>query len=534
VRTEAASEETAYRTFSEAQASLAAELVAELDEIVTESAPDLSGDGALHGQQAAEQVSALAERLSKGDRLWSGADGAAAARMLESMADASRPLGALPTHAMPGLLETLAGGVSVGSSDLAHPRLNIWGPLEARLQNADKIILAGLSEGVWPSLPGADSFLPRHFRKRLNLQDTEARLGLSAHDFAQLACAPDVVLLTALRRDDAPAVNSRWVWRLQALAEGALRQDAVKALAPNPDPRNWAEALQHIPESLPAQFARPQPKPDVEHRPRRLSVTRINTLQRDPYAIYAERILKLRKLDPLDTPIDARQRGTAIHAALEDFEDSGRKKSPEVLLHLLEEHLRNAGQSEDEILGSRAVNQRTIDWYLNEWRAPRTGSTQKPWLEKKGELTFPFAGDDFILSAQADRIELQADGTLAIIDFKTGNPPSNEQINAGLEQQMPLQAVIAEAGKFDGISGKTVSALEYVSFKSSFRASFVKSKTKSLDADAKAGVQVLLEGYENKDQPYLSVPRIQFISKYAGDYDMLARRTEWASETSDE
>lgn len=525
-----------YRGFTDAEARIAARYVRELAASITTHAPDLSGDGSIHGQQAAEQIAALAEQLASTNILWSGADGAAAMRLLENMAEASRPLGALPTHAMPGLLETLASGTSVASTEPSHPRLSLLGPLEARLQTADRIILAGLSEGVWPALPGADSFLPRHFRDRLGLQDTEARLGLSAHDFAQLACAPNVTLLTSKRRDDAPAVNSRWVWRLKTLAEGALG-DASEALAPAHDPRQWAAALQKPTGELPANFARPQPTPPVEHRPRRLSVTRINTLQRDPYAIYAERVLKLSKLDALDAPIDARLRGTAIHAALEDFEADGSKKSPENLLTLLEHHLRDAGQGEDEILSSRAVNARTIDWYLSEWRNPRLSDVQTHWLEVDGKLTFPFAGENFTLSAQADRIELRKDGALAVVDFKTGNPPSNKSINAGLEQQMPLQAVIAEAGGFESVPAKTVEALEYVAFKATPNAVHIESKERMLSeliTDAKAGLQTLLDGYANRDQPYLSVPRIQFISQYAGDFDHLARRAEWAGEIGDE
>lgn len=522
----------------------AAEFVRTLDQLIAANAPDLSGDEAIHGQQAAEQIAALAEAIldagepNYGARiLWAGKDGETAAKLLENMAEASRPLGALPTNAVPGLLETLASGMNVPSSEPSHSRLNIWGPLEARLQTADKIILAGLSEGVWPNLPGADSFLPRHFRKRLNLQDTEARLGLSAHDFAQLACAPDVVLLTAKRRDDAPAVNSRWIWRLQTLAEGALEEGAKSALAPSPDPRNWCAALKEVKDPLQSNFARPQPSPAIEHRPKQLSVTRINTLQRDPYAIYAERILRLRKLDRLDAPIDARLRGTAIHTALENFEASGQEKSPNALLELLETELRKAGQGEDEILSSRAVHRRTVEWYLSEWRNPRAGNTQQIWLEVDGETSLQVGGEEFRLTAQADRVELNKDGSLSIVDFKTGSPPTNAQINAGLEQQMPLQAVIAEHGGFAGVPAKEVAALEYVAFKAAHKASLVTVKNKStsdLASDAKAGLQTLLDGYARPDQPYLSVPRIQFISKYAGDYDRLARRAEWAGEVSDE
>ena len=346
-----------------------------------------------------------------------------------------------------------------------------------------------------------------------------------------------MTLLTSKRRDDAPAVHSRWVWRLQTLAEGALDDKAKAALAPAEDPRIWSAALKEVAETLPASFARPQPSPDVSNRPKKLSVTRINTLQRDPYAIYAERVLRLRKLDRLDAPIDARQRGTAIHAALEKFEETGRSKSAEALLSLLEEELRHAGQSDDEILSARAIHQRTVEWYLSEWRNPRSDHVQQIWLEVDGETTFDVHGEAFVLSAQADRIELLKDGALAIVDFKTGAPPSNPQINAGLEQQMPLQAVIAEDGGFTGVPAKSVAALEYVAFKAAHKASQIELKNKSvsdLASSARNGLQTLLEGYARPDQPYLSVPRIQFISQYAGVYDRLARRAEWAGEVSDE
>ena len=247
--------------------------------------------------------------------------------------------------------------------------------------------------------------------------------------------------------------------------------------------------------------------------------------------------MQLKKLDRLGAPIDARQRGTAIHGALETFEKAGQKKSPAALLDLLEDELRKAGQGEDEILSARAIHQRTIDWYLSAWRTPRLAGIQETWLEVDGETAFEFAGEPFKLTAQADRIELRKDGTLAIVDFKTGAPPSNTQISAGLEQQMPLQAVIAEDGGFKNVPGKPVAALEYVAFKAAYNAAPVKVKDKSISdlaVDARTGLQTLLDGYGRAEQPYLSVPRIQFISKYAGDYDRLARRAEWAGEVSDE
>jgi len=528
-----------YKTYTGDEADTASAFAAKLSTLIQTHAPDLSRDTFLTGHAAAPMVAALVQALA-GERVWSGADGAGAARLLEDFAETTRPLLTLAIHSLPSLMETLASGVTVQAGGMAHPRLSIWGPLEARLQSADRIILAGLNESVWPQRPSADSFLPRHFRTALGLQDSEARLGLSAHDFAQFASAPDVVMLSAKRRDDAPAVASRWVWRLETLTKGALKDDAAIAMQPaaGRNPKDWADALEASAPSCPPGHAMPAPKPPLEARPDRLSVTRINTLQRDPYAIYAEQILDLPALDPLNAPLDARPRGTAVHDALERFEDDGEAKTPERLLALLEDSLIEAGEPEESVIGLRAVHRRTIDWYLTEWRAPRSDTVQDHFLEAGGKLELNIAGGPFTLSAKADRIELRKDGSLVIVDFKTGAPPSDAAIRAGLEQQMPLQALIAQTGKFHGVPQKPVSYLEYVSFKSAYAAKLVGGKkvtpddTAEMTKQAEAGLIKLIEAYRDPRQAYFSAPRAQYL-KYRGDYYQLARRAEWAEDDTD-
>jgi ATP-dependent helicase/nuclease subunit B len=69
---------------------------------------------------------------------------------------------------------------------------------------------------------------------------------------------------------------------------------------------------------------RPLPRPPVELRPKRLSVTQIETLRRDPYALYAEKILALKELDPLGGAFGVGEFGSAIHSALERFVDGHR------------------------------------------------------------------------------------------------------------------------------------------------------------------------------------------------------------------
>ena len=482
--------------------------------------------------------------LVHGDALWAGEDGAATAGVLEALIEIAQHLGEGTVSDVVDLYERLAGAALV-STRSSHPRLSIWGPLEARLQSADRIILAGLNEDVWPNLPPPDGFLPRRFRDALGLPEPEERLGLAAHDFAQLACAPDVTLLYSKRRDDGPAVASRWVWRLKTLAEGALSQSGAEdALAPPPhsDPRRWVDALTQSPEAKPARHAEPRPKPPRSARPDRLSVTRIDTLQRDPYAIYAEKILGLSALDPLGAPVDARAFGTATHKALETLEDETEDQTADRLLLLVEIELKKAGVPDAELRSTRAARRETCTWYVG-WRDERSASLSgKPKLETSGTCEIALSEGPFVLSAKADRIEQKKDGSLAILDFKTGQPPSDKQIATGLSQQMPLQALIAARGGFAGLPASPVSELGYLSFRARHEWRVVGNSEKSPFADktptdmaaaADAGIERLIRAYQSESQAYLSAPRVQFVT-YDYGYNRLARRAEWAGETSDD
>lgn len=469
---------------------------------------------------------------------WSGRAGEAISKCVEAVREVTSQLQDLTPSAFADIFESLAAAVTVAEPTISHPRLSIWGPLEARLQQADRIVLAGLNEDIWPDRPPADAFLPRRFRAPLGLAAPEARLGLAAHDFAQLATAPDVLMLYAARREDAPAVASRWILRLRTLAEGALGQaGARKALNPpdSQDLRAWAAALTGDNATSDPKQTEPRPSPPVHARPKHLSVTRINMLQRDPYTIYASDILSLKKLDPLDAPLDARPRGTAIHAALEDFDTAPPARQTAQALHeAFLQKLREVGEPEHLIAATRATLARTAEAYLDWW------STRKPdivqaWPEVRGTYKLTIAGEPFTLSGIADRIEQHRDGTYTIIDFKTGKGKTRKQLESGFEQQLPLLSVISTHGNMKGILQAPVGDFGYVSVRASFEAPKL---TKGPDdarelADTSLDILTrLIEAYRQPEAVYLSIPRVAVKSEYDGDYDRLARRAEWAGDTT--
>ncbi|MFC7291577.1 double-strand break repair protein AddB [Hirschia litorea] len=490
----------------------------------------------IDGNSFARSIARLAERLvttpaeTGSTRLWRGSVGAEAARYLEALAEISQELGEVAPDLWGEFAEAIASERAIPPRGGEHPRLAIWGPLEARQQMRDVIVLASLNEGAWPAAAAADSFLPRRLRKKLGLPDPEERLGLSAHDFAQLACAPDVKLLRSKRVDDKPAVASRWLWRLRTLSAGGLGSpEAVdEALHPTPqnDPLVWARAMRKARTYAPAQP--PAPKPPIDARPTVFSVSRVATLIRDPYAVYASDVLKLKPLAPVGADSGPAGRGTAIHAAVERYEIEGGD-----IMRLINEELKAAGETTTAIELNRPLWSRAADAYLV-WRNEREPRVREKKLEIKGSITFEVSGRKYILHAKADRIDLLKDNTFAIIDFKTGTPKTKKQLETGLEPQLPLEALIAHGGGFEKLPAADTSELIYVSLAPG-AASTKADNGKPVKLDegpmaeaqkARDGFLRLIHSYSTLSQAYYSKPRAEFTWAVS-DYDRLARRDEW-------
>ena len=264
----------------------------------------------------AEWLAATADEAGP-ERLWSGEAGAQAARFVTGLLEAAPALPPVaPTH-YPALLDALMEDHVVRPPFGRHPRLQIWGPLEARLQHADCMILGGLNEGVWPPAAAGDPWMSRPMRADFGLPPPELRIGLSAHDFVQCCGAVEVYLTRARRIEGTPTIPARWLQRLDALlAIGPERASALRAM--DPALLAWWHALDR-PAELPGPRPAPAPAPPVAARPRRLSVTRIETWIGDPYSIYARDILRLFKLDPVDADPSAAERGIIIHRILDAY-----------------------------------------------------------------------------------------------------------------------------------------------------------------------------------------------------------------------
>jgi ATP-dependent helicase/nuclease subunit B len=463
-------------------------------------------------------------RDAKGDCvLWARDDGEAAFQLVASLRLAAENLDPTPPQSWPALFRQLAMKTPVRTAFGRHPRLAILGPLEARLQRFDRIVLGGLNEGAWPQSTGADPWFSRPMRATLGLEQPERSIGLSAHDFAMLAAGPDVLLTRALKADGAPTIASRWLQRLQQLTRGLGLEDA---LSPSCDYARLAARMMDVPQA--PRLARPAPTPPVETRPRRLSVTEIETWLRDPYAIYAKHVLGLRPLDGLDEPIGPLERGTALHKALEIFiakyKDGLPVDAERQLTVIADQVFSEAGIPKAALALWRPRFAGAARGFV-EFERDRRKIIAASHLEIKGKLAL----GDFTLTGVADRIDILKDGDCAILDYKTGALPSIKQVTQLLSPQLPLEAAMLAQGGFTGIGKRIAEDLIYLSLASEKQARTPRAikDAAALAQEAVAQLARRIAWFQEEATAYR--PRVRpYRADIAGDYDHLARVREYA------
>jgi len=484
---------------------------------------------------------ALAALSSDADGIamaFDGPQGSALASAFDDMPKESN-VAALPRD-YPDVFETAFADRIVRRPEAVGARLRIFGPLEARLTHCDRLILGGLVEGIWPPAPRIDPWLSRPMRHQLGLDLPERRIGLSAHDFAQLLGHDEVILTHAAKVGGSPAVASRFLHRLEAVAGETRWTDAI---ARGQTYLDYAHALDRPDKVEP--IAQPQPRPPRAARPLRLSVTAIEDWLRDPYTIYARHILKLIPLDPVDMPLSAADRGSAIHAAIGEFTDTYATSLPQDSAGLLraigERHFAPLMQRPEAAALWWPRFLRIADWFAN-WETERRLNVSSVITEQSGRLTMALDHDrHFVLSARADRIERRTDRTFALLDYKTGNPPSAKQVRMGLSPQLTLEAAILRAGGFEGIAaGASVSELVYVKLSGNnppgneYVLELKRDRSEPVQSpddaaiEARAKLETLIRRFEDEAQPYTSLVLPMWSTRY-GSYDDLARIKEWSA-----
>lgn len=495
-----------------------------LDRVEQALAPlvaQFAGDKPLAFTEAVQVLLAVAEQCST-DRqgvlhLWQG-EGAAELRDFFAKLNDLQVQSQINLSELAGLLRAMMRGEVVRPHYGTHPRLQILSPMEARLQRYDRVILADMNEGGWPEIPDSDPWMNREMRRKLGLPSADKRIGLQAHDFLQQASGGEVFLLRMSKSGGAEAVPSRFLQRMNAVMkmQGDLQW-------PQSEVMQWLHHLLH-PAATPAAM-RPAPKPPLTARPQKLSATRFERLMQDPYSIYAQKILRLNKLEKLERDPSHREFGNLVHKVLEDYFT---QEGLDLLAHAEQVFT-------DESLGI-VVNalwwprmQRIARWILQQPAGERVH------CEIKGEYRIKLkSGTEFVLTARVDRIDETATH-FSVIDYKTGAPPSAEWMRVGMACQLTLAAIIAQETGFadaPSLTAKAVDALAYWKLGGDDGGEvklFSKGKEQSYEEVlqiAREGLLKVLNAYDDVEMPYESVPDYRFKPSY-NDYEHLARLKEW-------
>ncbi len=478
---------------------------------------------------AAMESSAATPSSTGDETLWRGAAGKAAAEFFDNLLSSDFSSLGCAADAFAEILNTEFSEISLFQPLYAAHRLKIWGILESRLQKCDRIILAGLNESVWPPSAESDPWMSRPMRAEFGLPSRERRIGQTAHDLAQLASQDsEIFLLRSVRSGGELQLASRFWVRLEAV----LTAKNIIALAIERGRKyvDWAKIMD-APSQLIA-IPRPAPAPPISSRPVKFSVSSVELWMRDPYAFYARYILNLKKLQELERKFQNVPRGTFLHRTLEQF----LKNYPsEDILKVGEKNLRP--WMHDPFVGVVWIRRlkKILHWFES-YDASLRPTIKRSHLETDGRYDFAIGHRDYTLTAQADRIDEFKDGTVSIIDYKSGQIPTLTDMKNGLSPQLPLEAAILAQGGYPGIGAQALTSLQFWRLNGNGSGGEVKKFDVGLDEiseDALSGLQKLIERFSDRNQVYISEPHGAAKIKNK-DYRHLSRSAEWSGEDSEE
>lgn len=478
---------------------------------------------------ALTEAVAAGSAATEDSELWQKKAGQEARKAMDEVLAQAEYGGEMSASDYTALIGAILSQGDVRDRDAPHPGIMIWGTLEARVQGADLVILAGLNDGTWPESPAPDPWLNRKMRFDAGLLLPERRIGLSAHDFQQAIAAPEVWLTRSIRSDDAETVPSRWMNRLSNLLSG---------LGPLGGPEAWsamknrgalwldlARQLDAAPEQEKAH--RPSPCPPVAARPRRFTVTEIQTLIRDPFAIYAKHILRLRALRPLVQTPDALLRGILSHDVMEAFVKDTIARPEAMTVESLMHHATDVLERDVPWPAARilwlARFGRAAEWIVESESQRQSIATPVAFEDTAiGRLTLP--GIATKLEGRADRIDMDDQGAVILYDYKTGTPPSKDR-QKHFDKQLLIEAAMVEEGAFETLGPRSVRGANYIGIGAN-------PQTVPAAIEDEPSRQVLAElvgllgAYLEAEKGYTSR---RALDKDADerDYDQLARFGEW-------
>lgn len=471
--------------------------------------------------RVAENLAATVEREGS-ENLWRGEAGEAGAALLAQWLEQAEVLGEVTPAEYPGLFEVFAAQVTVRPKFGTHPRLRILGPIEARLNHFDVMILGEVNEGVWPTAAAADPWMSRPMKRDFGFPLPEKAIGVLAADLTQFMGAGQVYLTRAERVEGTPMLKSRWWMRLETVLKAlGIEPESLEAGA-------YAAAAEKLDE--PAEFAKisaPAPRPPLSSRPRELSASAIEMLMRDPYSIFAKYILRLKKLEDIEPELTMADFGNLLHGILEEFNNRHPTGFPpngkEELLELGRRKFCQDKKLADKKAFWWPKFEKMIE-HLAALEAVYRSGIARIHNEVEGRFALNLPGGSFTVKAKADRVDETVDGKINIIDYKTGKARSVKEVSKGFAPQLPLEGLIAEKGGFDGIAAAEVESLRY--WQLSRKEVVIDDNVGKILQETEQRLREMINLFDFESTAYICHPNPKRVPEYS-DYEHLARVKEW-------
>jgi RecB family exonuclease len=435
------------------------------------------------------------ERLPDPDDEWAGRHLRARAAILAAL-ETLRDAHARHDDGPMDVVE-LAGSVRrwIESQTFA-PRTGIEGirlldAASAPYSDVDEMRIVGLVERDWPESGNRSIFYPVSILSTLGWPADASRMAAARARFHDLLTAPSARISASVftLEDDAIVAGSPFLEEIEAAALPIERWPApphAKTFT-----HEWAEAGVATDEGTAADWlalrqtrttaSDPRFKGSTGGRaPRTYAISYLERYLDCPFKYLAAQVLRLPEERDEESGLTPMERGHFIHEVFEHFfkqwQAAGRRTitienvadALEIFEQIAEQKLEALADADralerTHLLGSAAASglaERAFAFEIEQG-----GEVVERLLEHVLEGEFTFAGREgprtIHIKAKADRIDLMADGSLRIIDYKLSRAPKQSKA-----LQLPIYGVMAQQ-RLAGYRGRswTVTNAGYVAFK---------------------------------------------------------------------
>ena len=328
---------------------------------------------------------------------------------------------------------------------------------QSRLARFDALVIAGAERGLLPGSPTTSPYFNDAVRRELGLPTWRHALDLRWNHFRRLLEAAPRVLLSRRSEQDGEAIlPCPWVQALETFHRAAygrsLEEGDLRALLV--DPQCQVQAAD--PGQAPTLSQRPRPRLPAVRLPDSLSAAGHQRLIDCPYQFFSADGLRLRPLDEVREALEKSDYGERVHRCLQAFH-GGLEGLPGPFTGTLDSARRTTAIALLEDI-ARAVFAQDLEdnflhrGWLHRWRQRIPGYVD--WEIRRQQRWHPLQAEQarervlaggHRLRGRLDRLDVDAAGGQAILDYKTGRTPSDEEVLAGEAVQLITYALLEPA-----------------------------------------------------------------------------------------